>query len=516
MRWLPLIYIILLGGVLTGGTIWVYLNRNPVAAPVSDTPVTTFQTASHQTSLRVIARLTDNTSSRAVTCYQSQCTTQEFPADVFTYAVNDGEAWYYYLPTQTVTKHAQTSVTPLPLNLSQLSGTLVRTVSDADPVTVIGPTDLTAPRGLFVSPDSQQLAFFRDNIHDSSQKLTELWLYNFSSGNVQLIGENYYQPDIRSNVRWNSASNYLYFIGDNGPQSSSQDDLELLLVSTESPGTKTAFSQVPWDDLVDNFNNLQIDLSSDGQSLVYVGKSFLGASILTVITPTGTQKTTIRSAVPFVQWIEDGRLIYAVQDQQGFTFWQRSSDNTHRFLARRPGAVTSARSDLSGEYVVFAVNESPGITRFYSLRLADGTVTDEGKIANNNSEVSLAYIRQELSLAQETATTTAAYADNEIAAFIDANLTNIAGLGAQPRRFIPTDLINNYFLDYLNSQGQEQRILLKINDILHNEWVIKGRYTPVNGTWRKTQGGGIADPKPVRLYEWEDSLQQWIQKDLKI
>jgi hypothetical protein len=515
MRVLAILFGLVIIALIVAGFTWAYFFYfSPPQVEHSDTPITTFEDSSHATSLKIIARLSDPLASRAVTCFHAQCSTQDLPPNILNFAVSDGQNWYYYISDSIKTSKPNASIMPTPVSMSHLTGTLVRASSGQTPETVIGPTDLTAPRGLFISPDNQKLAFFRDNIHEPSKKLTELWIYDFISGNVRLVGENYYYPDIRSSVRWNSASSHLYFIGDTGPQSDPKDKLELFIIQTQPPTTRVAFGDVPWDELGNNFDRHQIDISRTGDSLVYIAKSFFGASVLTVITPSDHQRTTVRGSVPFVQWLEDGRLIYAVQDQQGFTFWQRTPDNTHRFVARRPGTVTSAHSDQSGEYVVFAVTESPGITRFYSLKIATGTITDEGKIANHNSPVELAYVRQEL---EETDNfqTAVTYTDNEIAAFIEKNQKNIIGEGSRPYRLIPTNLANNIFLDYYDSHNQEHRILLKINDIIHHEWVIKGRYEAVAGAWRKIEGGGMADPTPVRLYEWEEHLNQWIQKEVK-
>jgi len=44
------------------------------------------------------------------------------------------------------------------------------------------------------------------------------------------------------------------------------------------------------------------------------------------------------------------------------------------------------------------------------------------------------------------------------------------------------------------------------------EWSIRAHYELKNAQWQKVQGGGIENPKPAKLYEWEDSLKKWVLK----
>ena len=109
--------------------------------------------------------------------------------------------------------------------------------------------------------------------------------------------------------------------------------------------------------------------------------------------------------------------------------------------------------------------------------------------------------------------TSNAFDDAEIAAFIDQNFSAIIGVpGARARRLLVTDQANTLFIDYTTRGGTEERILLVVQDLAHADWAIKARYVIQQAEWRKVLGGGLPDPKPVRLYEWEESVGQWILK----
>ena len=93
------------------------------------------------------------------------------------------------------------------------------------------------------------------------------------------------------------------------------------------------------------------------------------------------------------------------------------------------------------------------------------------------------------------------------------HLSAITEDGTIAQRLITTDQPNTIFFDYLLPDNTNQRILITIHDAVHTEWSIKAHYTELGGEWHKVQGGGLADPQPVKLYEWEEELDQWILKE---
>ena len=102
--------------------------------------------------------------------------------------------------------------------------------------------------------------------------------------------------------------------------------------------------------------------------------------------------------------------------------------------------------------------------------------------------------------------------DTVLASFLEKQLPAIAGEAVTPLRFTTTDSPNSLFVEYETKAVERHRILLTVRDVIHTEWVIRARYELVNATWRKVEGGGLADPQPVRLYEWESEVKKWILK----
>lgn len=408
-------------------------------------------------------------------------------------AVSDGLWWYYYTTSDDdktffIRNNAETNETQ----------------------TIMESTPLTSPRGLYMSPDGKHVAFWLDNIDQPKKKLTELWIYDVANGGIRLIAESLYRPDIRSTPRWNSFANYLMMVADTG-EKDSPDHLELLLVNVDSPGKQAVFSDVDWPQLVSDFSKRPIDLSIRSDRLAYTSRTVIGQPQLLTQQGSIRQRATTRGEVKYLQWLEDDSLLYALQDNRGFTFW-RMSDDVHRFIARRPGQLTSALSDVRGEHVAFVVM-SQNFQVVYSMHIASGLVSEEGTIAST-SPVEIAHVQQlPPAPAEQTADISEQLDDAEIAAVIERSFTSIIdSKSAQPLRLIMTDQPNTVYLDYRDNK-QEARIQLKIHDAINTEWSIKARYEPINREWTKVMGGGLPDPKATRLYEWENSLNQWVLKD---
>jgi len=103
--------------------------------------------------------------------------------------------------------------------------------------------------------------------------------------------------------------------------------------------------------------------------------------------------------------------------------------------------------------------------------------------------------------------------DAELAAFLNRYFDRIVGEEARMVRFTTTDTPNTVYVEYEASEQVRQRVLVTVRDVIHVEWVIRARYEAVNTAWRKVEGGGLADPEPQRLYEWEEELGQWVLKE---
>ena len=229
-------------------------------------------------------------------CQEDSCRGQARPEDLPGGAVATDSAWYYYEEND-----SGDSI------LKRLSAK-EKTATD-----ILSTTDLTSPRGLFLSPDGKKLAFFRDNIHSPSQKLTELWVYEEEGGGIRLLAENLYQPDIRSNPRWNSSSNHLILLIDNGERSSAQDQLALLLVPMNPPRPVAAFSQIDWQEYTETFNSLVLDLDRTGQKLALAQQGFFGEKLIIIDREKQNEQQSLRGSLAYLQGLEGGDLLYAIQ-----------------------------------------------------------------------------------------------------------------------------------------------------------------------------------------------------------
>jgi hypothetical protein len=481
---LGLLVLITLIGVLTWWTYGFFTHQEQ-----PETPLVAFADRPSPVPLRILLE-----APATYVCQQGKCLSAP-DVSSFTPSVTDGQWWYYYRQDKNKVYLRRTN--PI--------------TGQTD--TIMESTPLTFPHGLTISPDGAHVAFWLDNIDQPAEQLTELWAYDVKNGGIRLLAEKLYRPDIRSDIYWNAQATHLWFIADTGEQSLPHDVLELLLLNVSSPGTKATFSDVPWVDILPHLSAATVDLSQNADHLAYITTNFLGNPVLTVQTPTGKQRATIRGQVKYVQWLEDNSLLYALQDGRGFTFW-RVREGAHRFIARRPGQLTSARSDITGEHIAFTTHNDQR-TELASLHISSGQVTQEGIVPNVSAPAKVIYVEQQSIATPEAAAKTASgLEDAQIAAAIATNFAAITGEeGSQPLRLIMTAEANTVFLDYRNRDEQEHRLQVRIHDAINNEWSIKARYEPVNREWKKVQGGGLVDPQPTRLYEWELSLKRWILKE---
>lgn len=502
---LGILALIALVGVLTW---WAYGHFTYEEQP--ETPLVAFADRPSPVPLRVLLAAPE-----PYVCQQGKCASAP-DAPAYTPRVTDGQWWYYYSSDEPTDPNFDVKGVRLaPPRRAGPNKTYLRRTNPATgkTETIMESTPLTTPRGLTLSPNGQHVAFWLDNIDDPAAHLTELWIYDVENRGIRLLAEKLYRPDVRSDVYWNAQATYLWFIADTGEQNQPEDVLELILINANSPGKKAAFADVPWADILPKLSAATVDLSQNADHLAYTTTNFLGNPVLTVQGPSGKQRTTIRGQVKYVQWLEDASLLYALQDDRGFTFW-RVREGVHRFIARRPGQLTSARSDITGEHIAFTTQNRNAI-ELSSLHIMSGQVTQEGTItATDNAPAHIMYVEQKQAAAEAPVNTVPELEDAQIAAVIEANFIAITGEeGSTPLRLIMTDEANSVFLDYRNPDGEEHRVQVRIHDAAHNEWSIRARYEPVNREWKKVLGGGLVDPKPTRLYEWEESLKRWILKE---
>jgi hypothetical protein len=403
---------------------------------------------------------------------------------------SSGTAWFYYTRERQLIR---------------------RDAATGESHTIIGPTSLTAPRDLFLSPDGGTLAFFLDNIHDPERELTELWLYDDATRNIRVIAENIFRPDIHSPVYWNSSGTHLWFIADTAPRTA-PDRLELVLVSTREPGMRAAFANVDWPRLAGHTGAMPIDVSADGSSVAFATTARIGrGSVLSVVSPRGSDEMSVRGTIAYLAWLADGSLVYIIQEERTFTAW-RQREGIHQFVANRPGILRTAARDGAGTHLALATSATPDstVTELFTLHVAEGVVRSAGALAGGSGQLAITSVSTEKP-ASRVAGITTELDDGELVAFIERHQAEITGMPtAQLVRLIMTDAQNTVFVDY-RAGTEEKRLLLTVHDAIHTEWSIKGRYETVGGEWRP-EAPVAQEPHPKRLYEWEDSVKQWILK----
>ena len=369
-------------------------------------------------------------------------------------------------------------------------------------------TTLTSPRDLFPSPDGTKIAYWLDNIHDPEKALTELWLFDRVDLTSKLLAERIHRPDVLTQPRWNSAGSHLFFIADNGPERESK--VELVVVGIQPAEAKARFTEIDWLPLLDNAALDLIDIDGTGRALAFVDQPRSKTSRLNVITEsTPLQRTSAsQGEISYLQWLENGSLLYTVADGQGFSFW-RLRGGVHTFVARRESDFQAARADIGGQYVAFIEGRD-----IYALDLGSGRVERQSASLTGDDIVAMLHVAPAAAGFSRSAVAGifTHLEDAELTAFVENNLAHIAGESqAFPVRLLTTQLANVVYVDY-RTNGETKRLLITVRDAVHPEWSIRARYEPAGGEWRKVQGGSLPDPEPVRLYEWESSLNQWILK----
>lgn len=386
---------------------------------------------------------------------------------------------------------------------------LQRALKDGESQNILEQTPLTRPRDILVSPDGGRFVFFLDNTSDPAAQLTELWLYDQTSGGVKVLAEKLFRPDIRSTIRWNSSSNYLWFLADTGERSSAADQLQLEVVSLLPPYTRIVFTQVDWSKLADDFSKVSMDISPAGEKIAYVTKNIWRQSVVAVQGQKSTDKITVHGEVPYVQWLDEDSLVYASEDASGFSWWI-DKGGTQRLLARQAGSFISARGEARTEYVSFIVRQE-GEVKLRSLHLASGSILNEGQLPDTGGQLLLVKSSSPAVPLAQVAGTVAALEDDELIAFLNRNIDAISGYAGRLERVLITDQINTAYVDVRPAEGESERLLVTVLDAAQTDWRVIGKYRRVGSEWVRSQGVDT-DPKGIRLYEWEAEVSQWIRK----
>lgn len=493
LTWGVLWRLLLLVSVLAIG-VWVYVGGYKVVPKKEPEPEVlsgqdpTIADIPPVTSVMVEA---DNTS-EIIECTDAVCDRLQVPAHaVDDLALYDGEGWYYYRGKED-------------------EGVQLIRMQGEEETLLVDETDLTRPRDMYMSPNGTKVAYFLDNKH-SDESLTELWMYDAASGGTQLLAENLVAPDILTKPRWNAQSTEVFFLADSGTDDTEQ--VELIGVQTSPPAVSAQFLQVNFSKLEDVIASGPFDVRSQAAALA-VGQEVTDArpAQLEVIEKAGPVHTkSVVGDIVFVQWLEGGRLLYAVEHRKQISFVVFDGES-HAPLARIDGSFVSARSDTGGRYLSLAIETSPGRVRSYTLDMRTGLTKDAGILPVQSSSVHVVHVS--LRNAPDRSLSAAVQlTDTQIISFIDKHAKAIVGDSAYPVRIVTTDQSNTLYLDYVNQDNTTSRMLVLIQDAIHPEWDVLAHYTSAGGEWHKTEGVEHSDPAPKKLYEWEYTLEQWVLKE---
>jgi len=430
---------------------------------------------------------------RILSCSESGCTPIHPPASLGINPLSDGTSWYRYAE-RTGKLGVKSSV------LEKVDSTgKVHIITEENP--------LVKPRAMMLSNDGTKIAYFLDNIHDK-KKLTELWVYDSKAGGAKVIVEKLHRPDIASRVRWNASSRVTWFL--------QEVKKKELIVASLGGGTGTPrFTGIDWNEYGEVVDAGVMDMNDDMSLVAFAKSETKGFSKLFVAR--GNEASiakSIRGSVVFLRWMENNGLLYAVQDGKNLTFWMANAQ-TEWPIARMDAVFESAHSSGSSGLVAFVASPRAEDRHLYVLQIATGHMKDETSIPNFPGTTHVVQTKESVGqFPQAVAGVISTIPDSQIVAFIEAQAPAIfKETNSKPNRILMTDIPNASFVDFTDAAGKEQRALVRVIDVVNPEWDVVARYKAINGIWNRVDASGDTDPKVLRLYEWEDTLSQWILKE---
>ena len=441
---------------------------------------------------------TETDTKRVMSCGGNGCTPRSVPLSLSGEALFDGESWYHYVEKEEKGVRALQRTWPEEDNRSE---------------TIVEETQFVSPRGLLMSSDGKRVAYWLDNVTEDDEELTELWVYDSGEEGTYVVAEKLVATDILTTARWNKGGTAVWFVADSsGKRGEEKQELIVIDVITKKAGAK--FSELPISTLRDTIDHGVMDISNDGETVAITRVEERGETKLLIANNGGKSRIeTIQGSVPHVQWLEDNRLLYVTQTGQQIGFWV-SDGERHTPIARMDGRIRAAYADQTGEFVAFVADTTLGRPRSYVLHVPTGLVKEQGEVTPFGNHVFIVRAtKEESSVSPTVAGITTELNDGELIAFVEKHVKEItADPLAQATRVVATDDVNTIYLDYITSNQQTGRVLVTIHDAINPEWTVKARYKPVGAQWFKVQGGSVAEPQSLRVYEWEAEVSQWILK----
>lgn len=428
---------------------------------------------------------------RILECNANGCTPKEPPKSVGGSPLSDGTNWYRY--TERTEKNNEKATV---LEKVDNEGN-VQTITEENP--------LVKPRSMMISTDGTKIAYFLDNIHDG-ESLTELWAYDSKEGGAKVIAEKLHRPDIASQVRWNASSRVVWFLQD------TKKNKELIVAPLGGQGAVPKFTSVNWNDHAQVADRGVMDINDTASLVAFAEPITSGFSRLTVVrgSEQGLQKS-IKGTVVFVRWMENDGLLYAVQDGKNLSFWMANAEKEWP-ITRMSAVFESAHSAGASGLAAFIASPRENERHLYVLQIATGLIKDETVIPAFSGKTHLVQT-SERGVGSAVAGATTALSDGTLVSFVEQHIQSITqDNGAKASRILLTDSPNTLFVDYIDSKAMDQRVLVTVIDATNPEWKVVAAYKTMNGIWKRSDTTGDKEPKAVRLYEWEESLSQWILK----
>lgn len=482
--------------VLCGVGIYVYFGRG-VDTGVIHNPQVLSAESREIPPLEALIVQTDESSGnrRVISCSIRGCDIKDPPASVDSEALSDGQVWYRYRDRQEGTREIRV------LEKVDVTGKIT-TITEENP--------LVRPRGMILSTDGTRIAYFLDNIHDQLG-LTELWVYDSSTGSTQVVAENLHKADIASRVRWNASSQALWFLTE-------KDTKELVLVPLSGSAALPSVTHLVWGQKAEVADQGTMDVNDDASLIAFGSETFPGFSQL-VVTSGGPSsmpvKKTIKGNIVFIRWMQHGALFYAVQHGENLTFWMANALKEWP-IARMKAVFRSAHSTGSADLAAFIADPREEETHLYVLQVASGLIKDQMVLPHLSGAASYLVQANEAATmrGQAVAGITNQLSDATITAFIQAHIGEIiSNQKAIAVRIVTTDNANTVYVDYRKGESdQAQRILVTVQDAIYPSWKVLATYTPSGGQWVRSGISHGGEPTSSKVYEWEEGVSQWILK----
>ncbi len=430
-----------------------------------------------------------NNARRVLQCTNESCAEITPPGTVDANdALFDGTWWYFYEDKALVRQRADTG----------------------DKETIKQTTDLVAPRSAVISPDGSKVAYWLDS-RTGGEDLTEIWVFDAIEGGSQIIAEKISKPDVLTRLRWNASSTALTFLADNSV--GKEEKIEPVIITVAPISVDARFTALANQDIAKEFNSNPLDINESGTSIA-ITKSDSNITDLITAYDTPAQQAgslpkthIVNGTVPYIEWQPDGTLFYVAQVGSEITFWRAQGSN-HIPVNTVRGVFRSAHS-LPGKNTIAFIADTPTLN-LRTINITSGEIADYAQVPSFGQYSYL--VNATANGTPTTSSVTAELNDGQMTAFIQQHITEIVeDEAATPVRMLTTDQPNTVYVDY-EAEDTISRVLVTIKDAIYPEWEVHSHFESIDGQWSQIGDNGQENPPPQRLYEWEESISQWVLK----